>query len=157
MRKFIVLFQLLLTILFLSSCDRSDSDSASGHFSITKTGGETLKANYVTIPLPTKAGTFSVQYNKDSYDDENLTFLCLIDNNNDCGLTIYTSSPIKEGTYTESSANLWGSLSNRDITYSKLRVNITSFSYPGKITGTFTAYNATNSIVYSGDFDLTAK
>ena len=156
MRKIIVLLQLLLTILFVSSCDRSDSDSGSGHFSISKTGGETFKTNYVTIPLPTKAGTFSVQYNKDSYD-ENLTFLCLIDNNNDCGITISTSSPIKVGTYTESSANLWGTLSNSDITYSKLRVNITSFSYPGKITGTFTAYNATNSIVYSGDFDLTAK
>ena len=156
MKKLIVLLQLLLTILFVSSCDRSDSDSGSGHFSISKTGGETFKTNYVTIPLPTKAGTFSVQYNKDSYD-ENLTFLCLIDNNNDCGITISTSSPIKVGTYTESSANLWGTLSNSDITYSKLRVNITSFSYPGKITGTFTAYNATNSIVYSGDFDLTAK
>lgn len=156
MKKLIVLLQLLLTILFVSSCDRSDSDSGSGHFSISKTGGETFKTNYVTIPLPTKAGTFSVQYNKDSYD-ENLTFLCLIDNNNDCGITISTSSPIKVGTYTESSANLWGTLSNSDITYSKLRVNITSFSYPGKITGTFTAYNATNSIIYSGDFDLTAK
>ena len=156
MRKIIVLLQLLLTILFVSSCDRSDSDSGSGHFSISKTGGETFKTNYVTIPLPIKAGTFSVQYNKDSYD-ENLTFLCLIDNNNDCDLTIFTSSPIKIGTYTESDAVLGGSLSNTHINYSKLRVNITSFSYPGKITGTFTAYNAYNNIVYSGDFDLIAK
>lgn len=156
MKKLTVLLQLLLTILFVSSCDRSDSDSGSGHFSISKTGGETFKTNYVTIPLPTKAGTFSVQYNKD-YDYENLSFLCLIDNNNDCDLTITSDSPIKIGTYTESDAYLGGSLSNTNINYSKLRVNITSFSYPGKITGTFTAYNATNSIVYSGDFDLTAK
>ena len=152
MKKLTVLLQLLLTILFVSSCDRSDSDSGSGHFSISKTGGETFKTNYVTIPLPIKAGTFSVQYN-----DGNLYFSCFIDNNNDCDLTITSDSPIKIGTYTESDAYLGGSLSNININYSKLRVNITSFSYPGKITGTFTAYNATNSIVYSGDFDLTAK
>lgn len=165
MKKIVCLFMSILSV-FVSGCS-SDTDFPSfDYFQITASNGNTYKTNYVNIPLPTKNGTFSLQYNKPTQfnKNHNLLFLILIDNNNDGYLDIdLPSLPIINKTYKTSSK------SGQNISYGLFIENkdscsdcnseiiFTSFNYPGLIVGSVKNYSPTGKLIDSGEFNFTSK
>lgn len=147
-----------LLLFAMTSCKKdAESTNSQGTFTVTKTGGSTWSTSYVNTPIPNSNGKFSLQYQKNG-TGEKYMFFVLIDNNNDCGLDIITTTPVTVGTvYRGTQASFYGMFSNVNVNVSKTEVIFSSATYPGRVAGTYKVYNASNSIIYSGTFDLTVK
>lgn len=168
MKNLIRLSLSLIMILSLVSCEKSDSSSGSGTYTITMADGTKYVTKYDSQPQPSNDGMFTLQYNKPDYADDlyQLFFFIQIDNNNGGSFDFFTKQPIKTGvTYIHDhnwerrevvvDAQLY--INNTDISKWESRVVFESFSYPGKIKGSVKTYDQNNILLYTGDFDFTAK
>lgn len=161
--KFLTWIFLLATLI--SGCKKSEdtSKSSNGTFSFTKTNGKTYTTTYVDTPIPSKNGTFSLQYKKVGTTGSKWLFFVLIDNKNDLGLTIEIPTTISNGTtYKNTSTtdvSFYGMLDNDDLTKIDVKTNLVfeKSTYPGQIVGTFTAYYPNNTIIGSGKFNFVVK
>jgi len=146
---------IILSLFVTISCKKSELSALNGTFTVSKAGGGTWTTTYVNTPIPTQNGNFSLQYNKRT-SSEIYMFFVLIDNQNDCGLDITTSGPVVPGKI-YSQASFYGSFSNVSVNVNRTEVVFTNASYPGKISGTFKAYNASGAVTYSGEFNFIVK
>lgn len=161
--KLIFSFGLLLCTLHFA-CKKSEGNK-SGTFSFTKVNGKTYSTSYVDTAIPSKNGTFSLQYQKNGTSGTRWMFFVLVDNNNDLGLDIVTPGPIVNGTsYTSSTVfssvtevSFYGMLDNVSLNVSKTTVVFEKSTYPGQIIGTFSAYGSSNNLIGTGKFDFVAK
>lgn len=163
-KKTLLILNLFIILFTFAGCNRDDSDSGSsadsGYFNITKTGGQTMKTAYdPTVQQPSKSGTFAVQYQS----GERLDFFGMVDSNSDFYLSLYTYDPIKLNTPYISTRNsgalvsFGATLNNENIYWSKFQLVFTSATIPGKIAGNYTAYDSSNNILVSGNFDFVKK
>jgi hypothetical protein len=156
------LITISITIIILNGCSKSDS-TKTGTFSFTKINGKTYTAKYVNTPLPTKNGTFSLQYIKSSETRISWLFWVLIDNNNHLGLDIIGRPVVNGNTYVTSpvfgrEVTFYAFLDNQDLsTNGKPSVVFEKSTYPGQIIGTFSVYNPDNTLLGTGKFDFQAE
>jgi hypothetical protein len=173
MNVFKFLTVIFLLAILISGCEMSEdtAKSSNGTFSFTKTNGKTYTTTYVGTPIPSKNGTFSLQYKKDGTTGSRWLFFVLIDNKNDLGLNIEIPTTISNGkTYTSISQNFssgisptivsfYGKLDNESFTLIDTKTNLVfeKSTYPGQIVGTFTTYYPNNTILGSGKFNFVVK
>lgn len=152
-----------LAIMLFIGCSKKSDNSKTGTFSFTKVNGKTYTAQYVNTPLPTKNGTFSLQYIKSSETRISWLFWVLIDNNNHLGLDIIGRPVVNGNTYVTSpvfgrEVTFYAFLDNQDLsTNGKPSVVFEKSTYPGQIIGTFSVYNPDNTLLGTGKFDFQAE
>lgn len=152
----------LLLILVVSGCSKDNDPSTSDYFNITTTGGKTISTTYVTIPIPTKNGTFSLQYNKPG----RIMFWVLGDSNNNSDIDISLPTvPVLNKLYKSSSSlnqevYFGVYLDNNDVDSKgecSSEVVFTSFTYPGLIQGSIKLVKPNGTVVSTGEFNFTSK
>jgi hypothetical protein len=117
--------------------------------------------NYVDTAIPTKNGTFSLQYQKNSTTTRWMFFV-YVDNNNDLGLDIIGQAIVNGVSYTTNpsfgrTVDFYGKLDNESLNPSKTTVVFEKSTYPGQIVGSFNVYGSNNTLIGSGKFDFFAK
>lgn len=163
--KTIIISFLFMTSLLIS-CNKSETVSNAGNFTITSTAGKVYTTTYVNLPIPSQNGTFGFQYNKNISGTLTLysyLFSVLIDNSNDSFLDLsFPSLPQVGITYTSNSAlnrivSFGVHLSNSNLAISKSDLVFTSFSYLGYIAGTVKGYNSQGALLVTANFDFIAQ
>jgi hypothetical protein len=173
MNVFKFLTWIFLLAILNPGCKKSEdtAKSSNGTFSFTKTNGKTYTTTYVDTPIPSKNGTFSLQYKKDGTTGSKWLFFVLIDNKNDLGLTIEIPTTISNGkTYTTIAqkfgsgisptvVSFYGMLDNDDLTKIDVKTNLVfeKSTYPGQIVATFKSYSSNNTLIGNGKFDFVVK
>jgi hypothetical protein len=160
------LFFLIIIPIILLSCKSNDSITplaTSNYFNITTTGAKGISATYVTIPIPTKNGTFSLQYNKPA---GRIMFWVLGDSNNNSEIDISLPTiPVLNKIYKSNSllkqnVTFIVFLDNKDMDPKGEctgEVVFTSFTHPGLIKGTIKLVKPTGVVLSTGEFNFTSK
>lgn len=150
-----------LAIMLFIGCSKKSDNSKTGTFSFTKVNGKTYTATYVDAAIPSKNGTFSLQYQTNSTSTRWMFFV-YVDNNNDLGLDVIGQPIVNGVSYTSNSSfgrtvSFYGKLDNESLNPSRTTVVFEKSTYPGQIVGSFTVYGSNNTIIGSGNFDFEAK
>ncbi len=162
--RFLQIFTITsLAIMLFIGCSKKSDNSKTGTFSFTKVNGKTYTMNYVDTAIPTKNGTFSLQYQTYNSSGSKWMFFVYVDNNNDLGLDIVIPTTIVNGvSYTTSSSlgrtvDFYGKLDNESLNSSRTTLVFEKSTYPGQIVGSFSVYASNNSLIGNGKFDFEAK
>jgi hypothetical protein len=160
-----LLFSFVFIPIILLSCKSDESitpANTSDYFNITTTGSKGISASYVTIPIPTKNGTFSLQYNKPG----RVMFWVLGDSNNNSEIDISLPTvPVLNKIYKSNSSlkqnvTFIVYLDNKDIDSKgecSGEVVFTSFTHPGLIKGSIKLVKPTGVVLSTGEFNFTSK
>jgi hypothetical protein len=156
---------ILLLLVAINGCGKEEDPV--DYFIISVTGGTSYSTEYVSKPIPTEPGTFSMQYNEpaDENGDYTVGFWILISNRSDAYLTITSpAAPVIGREYVNNSmveeyVSFGLYLDNTDVCplgNCRTTVVFESFACPGKIKGSLIMKDTDGNIIATGDFDFTA-
>lgn len=151
-----------LVFLGCKSSETIAPSAAIDYFNITTTGAKSISTTYVTIPIATKNGTFSLQYNRPG----RVMFWVLGDSNNNSEIDISLPTiPVLNKIYKTNSSLIQNVtfiiyLDNKDVDPKRecsSEVIFTSFKQPGLIKGNIKLVKPSGIVLSTGEFNFTSK